>query len=170
MKTHTHAKTSHSLEDRLADVEVALKKQTRLTALAAVIAAILGSSGVGGILAITSQRPLQQAEVRLKQAEAASRELDDTCKRHAQSIDALQHILDSLSKQGDTNKAVAVRKIMIQQEADFQRFFTDFGNAMSGLWNADRQLTQPGQQCQRILNEARAASLSRQQQLAALVQ
>ena len=156
-----------STDERITDLENSLKKQTRLTALAAVIAAILGSGGVAGILTVTSQKSLHSAEARLKEAEASSKELEVACARHEKSIDSLQKIIDAFKEKGDSAKADALTKLLLQQEAEFQEFCRDMNIAMQGLWHFGG--SEAAVRCQAALRKAEKASHERQEMFAALL-
>lgn len=159
-----------SLVDRISAIEKKAGRQVWSTAIIAVLAALLGSGGVAGILSVTSQHDVQVADARLKDAEArlkvadaSSRELQNVCDQHTKSIETLQRIMQDLKATGKPAKADAVRMLMLQQEADFQVFLAGMRRSMRELWLGD--FKKAGHQCDTVLTKAQVATTRRYDKL-----
>ena len=171
MKTRNEeVQEGSSLLDRLSAVEKKAGKQMWSTAIIAVLAALLGSGGVAGILSVTSQRGVQEADARLKEAEArlkvadaSAKELQNISDRHAKSIESLERIIQDLKISGKASKADAIKEIMLQQEADFQVFLAGMRRSMRELWQGD--FKKAGHQCDTVLAQAQVATSYRYDKL-----
>ncbi len=164
----------HSVLDRLSAIEKKSGKQLWSTAIIAVLAAVLGSGGVAGILSASSQRSVQEADARLKEAEArlkvadaSARELQNVRDRHARSIETLERIIRDLKASGKPGKADAVKELQLQQEADFQVFLAGMRRSMRELWQGD--FKKAGHECDTVLAQAQTATSLRYDKLHALL-
>lgn len=113
--------STKTIEGRLESIESKLIKTSRWTIIVAVVGAILGTSGIAGIYSINSQISINQAQVRQKDAEAASKELENISLNHAKTIESLRLIIEQLSTNSQSDKAKEVRQILLDTELDFQQ-------------------------------------------------
>lgn len=140
-----------SIEKQVHEIEERLKKQSKYTLIVAILAALLGSGGIASVLAITYERPVEAAETQLKTAEADSKFIANEVTRHKESIAALERIITGLEKSGDREKALTVQKFMLQQELDFQKFFSGMNTAMKSLWKTNPEAAK---ECREVLDSA----------------
>jgi DNA repair exonuclease SbcCD ATPase subunit len=76
-----------SLQERVAALEKSLEEATKKAAIVAIIAALLGSGGVAGVLQLWTGARLQRAEAALKEQETKNSEREEQLKQDSMKLD-----------------------------------------------------------------------------------
>lgn len=137
MSEDTKEELPKSLEDRIQELEEKAKKHSKIALVISIIALLVGGSGLVGLIQYAGGASGRDADVRLKNAEAAAHDLTTASKRHDVSIAGLERLINQLDGSGDADQATRLREVMISQEAEFQLFITSMNRAMRVMWPRD---------------------------------